>query len=258
MKVFAYLLILLLALQGVFASDYYFSAKQQGDKILVTHFISSDSERNYSIILPQDYVELTSNLNYTILEDTLKISGIKVRISYLQEKTDFSDSKYYFAFKINATNSDRLFIDFFSDEGYVFDKNLIFPASWTFISDESSSIASFVSETSRDGNFLIVVEKKNSFSNIGLFLTSGIILLAIIVLFYYFKKRKNSKNFLLDSEKQIVDFLKNSDRHEAWQRKIQEVTGFSKAKVSRLIRDLEARGLVEKIPMGNTNKVKLR
>jgi uncharacterized membrane protein len=43
-----------------------------------------------------------------------------------------------------------------------------------------------------------------------------------------------------------------------WQKQIQNSTGFSKAKVSRLVRNLESRGLVKKIPFGNTNKIRLR
>ena len=61
---------------------------------------------------------------------------------------------------------------------------------------------------------------------------------------------------LLESEASIVNFLKQS-RGSAWQKQIQLKTGFSKAKLSRVIRDLEARKLVKKIPLGNTNKIRL-
>ena len=65
-------------------------------------------------------------------------------------------------------------------------------------------------------------------------------------------------NHLLDTEKKIIEELKKVDRNELWQRQLQASTGFSKAKISRLIRNLEARGLVTKIPFGNTNKIRLK
>jgi uncharacterized membrane protein len=63
---------------------------------------------------------------------------------------------------------------------------------------------------------------------------------------------------LLDTEKKVIEELKKADRNELWQKQIQNLTGFSKAKVSRLIRDLETRGLVKKIIFGNTNKIRLK
>jgi len=62
---------------------------------------------------------------------------------------------------------------------------------------------------------------------------------------------------LIESEKKVIEELKKADRNEMWQKQIQTSTGFSKAKLSRVIRNLEARKLVRKIPMGNTNKISL-
>jgi uncharacterized membrane protein len=65
-------------------------------------------------------------------------------------------------------------------------------------------------------------------------------------------------NYLLDTEKKIIEELKKADRNELWQKQLQSFTGFSKAKISRLIRNLESRGLVSRIPFGNTNKIRLK
>jgi uncharacterized membrane protein len=72
------------------------------------------------------------------------------------------------------------------------------------------------------------------------------------------EKESNDYNYLLDTEKKIIDELKKANRNELWQKQIQSSTEFSKAKVSRLIRNLEARGLIIKIPFGNTNKIRLK
>ena len=105
-----------------------------------------------------------------------------------------------------------------------------------------------------------------------------IIALIVGILFYvlYIKKIKKKKQgtaikrkkgkskteilegHLIESEKIIVDELKNADKKELWQKQLQLKTDFSKAKLSRVIRNLEARNIIQKIPFGNTNKIKLK
>lgn len=61
---------------------------------------------------------------------------------------------------------------------------------------------------------------------------------------------------LIDKEQQVVDFLKQNG--EVWQKQIQQATNFSKAKVSRILRNLEERGVITKTIYGNTNKISLK
>ena len=60
---------------------------------------------------------------------------------------------------------------------------------------------------------------------------------------------------LLDHEKKVVEILKEAENRTLWQKQIQIKSGFSKVKLSRLIKALEARGVVKKEPWGNTNKI---
>ncbi len=71
------------------------------------------------------------------------------------------------------------------------------------------------------------------------------------------KNRSIKEMHLLESESAIFNSLKKSGG-EMWQKQIQIATGFSKAKLSRVIRNLEVRGLIKKIPLGNTNKIRLK
>lgn len=112
---------------------------------------------------------------------------------------------------------------------------------------------------------------------------NAILILALIVfitfLIIYFKKKikyekekiKKKKfsakkkpkteiieEYLMESEKKVIDELKNADKKELWQKQLQLKTEFSKAKLSRIIRNLEARNIIQKIPYGNTNKIKLK
>lgn len=105
------------------------------------------------------------------------------------------------------------------------------------------------------------------------------LILVILFLFFYFRKRikyekqkiKKKKSaakkrpkteiieeHLMESEKKIIDELKNADKKELWQKQLQLKTEFSKAKLSRTIRNLESRNIIQKIPYGNTNKIKLK
>ncbi len=105
-----------------------------------------------------------------------------------------------------------------------------------------------------------------------------LIIIILLLVFYFKKKIKHEKEkitkkkstakrkpktetieeYLMESEKKIIDELKNADKKELWQKQLQLKTEFSKAKLSRVIRNLEARNIIQKIPYGNTNKIKLK
>jgi len=62
----------------------------------------------------------------------------------------------------------------------------------------------------------------------------------------------------IDAEKQVVTLLQNAPNQELWQKQIQQECNFSKAKLSRIIRNLESRSVIIKEPHGNTNKILLK
>ena len=69
-------------------------------------------------------------------------------------------------------------------------------------------------------------------------------------------KKKTIIPTLIDNEQKIVNFLKENG--EVWQKQIHQATTFSKAKVSRILRNLEERGVITKTIYGNTNKIALK
>lgn len=93
------------------------------------------------------------------------------------------------------------------------------------------------------------------------FVLLSILFLAIslTVSFYFIRKRKKETPMpsLLEKERKIVGALQKAKNHELWQKQLQIETGFSKAKLSRTLRDLEAREIIKKEPLGNTNKIRL-
>ncbi|MBI2666575.1 hypothetical protein HYX13_03110 [Candidatus Woesearchaeota archaeon] len=70
-------------------------------------------------------------------------------------------------------------------------------------------------------------------------------------------KEKLTRN-LFEEERAIMESLLDADHHELWQKQLSLKTGISAVKLSRKLRNLEAKGLIEKIPYGNTNKVRIK
>ncbi|MFP4115581.1 MAG: hypothetical protein ACLFTQ_00035 [Candidatus Aenigmatarchaeota archaeon] len=89
-----------------------------------------------------------------------------------------------------------------------------------------------------------------------------LVLGAVIALFFYHRKKRigevlGSFSHLLDKERKIVETLAKAEDNTMWQKKLQHKTGFTKSKLSRTLRNLEERNVVEKIPHGTSNKVRL-
>lgn len=61
---------------------------------------------------------------------------------------------------------------------------------------------------------------------------------------------------LFEEEKKIVEILLAEG--ELWQKQLELKSGLSKVKLFRKLRSLEAKGLIEKIPYGNSNKIRLK
>ncbi len=70
-------------------------------------------------------------------------------------------------------------------------------------------------------------------------------------------KKELTKN-LFEEERALIEVLLEAKGHELWQKQLQLQTGISAVKLSRKLRNLEAKGLIEKIPYGNTNKIRVR
>lgn len=127
----------------------------------------------------------------------------------------------------------------------------------------------------------VIFERITKSFNLWLIFLIFALVLGMIILFLYFKrkikqervyffqkkaelkKKKKSRTEILEehligNERKIVDELRNADKKELWQKQLQLKTGFSKAKLSRVIMNLESRKIIQKIPFGNTNKIKLK
>jgi len=241
-----FVLILFLAISLVSASSYSIEFNQVQDKVIVKEAIDGKLFDNYT--------------DSKILDK----SGNQL---YFVKRIKFNQSFSEVQIKLNL------------DKGIVVKDNLVFPAGYNIESDgQTISIVWNIQDVVSGQDFAMFVTLEDTKVNYSLaYWIMGIVILAIIGFFVYKKfvkkekkkivkvqektsnkKDKEDYNYLLDTEKKVIEELKKADRNELWQKQIQNITGFSKAKVSRLIRNLEARGLIRKIPFGNTNKIRLK
>ncbi len=116
-------------------------------------------------------------------------------------------------------------------------------------------------------SFTLIYEDMGSFEFLlttQMYLIGGIVivLLAVLLLLVYFRHRRGDKSdmvlsLLRSSEKKVLDIIIASGG-ECIQRQIVKDTGYSKAKVSRIIYDLSERDIIEKIQQGRTNIIKIK
>lgn len=182
----------------------------------------------------------------------------------LEDKLESTNSGYIFLEKVVAKeNFDNFEISL------ILEKNILPNLQQTFPSENTIEIVGKNVRVSwsyhnvskgEEFAFFVVLQDNNLKYEFVLYIIISIVsfILIFFTVRYVSKKEKDVNKYLLDEEQKIIKFLKDADRHESWQRKIQETFSLSKAKTSRLIRNLESRSLVEKIPFGNTNKIRLK
>jgi predicted transcriptional regulator len=88
------------------------------------------------------------------------------------------------------------------------------------------------------------------------------IFILIIGLFIIYKKLPKRTELVLsvlnEGERMIVDIIRKEGKERVDQRKIVSLSGFSKAKVSRIIQGLQGRGVIDVERTGRKNRVSLR
>lgn len=235
MKCFAFLVIFLFGLGLVSASGNYFKEIDQvGNKLVVRENISG----NYSSYVLSSGLEKTSE-GYIFLD-----------------KLKFNQSYDSVQIKLNL------------ERGLLINNYEAYPTGYLLETDgQTISLVWNLERVNSGSDFAIFVnlEDTNKSSLLRNIFTGLVMVLFVFIGFLFYKKYFKSKRlnkkiekYLLDSEKKVLNELEKAEGKELWQKQIQLKTNFSKAKLSRVIRDLESRNLIEKIPLGNTNKIKLR
>jgi uncharacterized membrane protein len=241
--------------------DFNIEIQISGQKTLVNYSIETDMPQ-IQLILPEDakIIEISANYTQENNEILADIQGNKLALSY--ETEEFIEASKYFTADFQIPETENLAIRLILPEQATIEKAYPSPE---LTSDGRHIILDWKSQNTNDFPVFVVYNEKTS--NLALILAIiAIILIAIPLIIILAKKRKpkikakvkkpkEAKEIhLLESENAVIKALKEGI---VWQKQIQLKTGFSKAKLSRTIRNLEARKLVKRIPLGNTNKIKL-
>jgi DNA-binding MarR family transcriptional regulator len=108
-------------------------------------------------------------------------------------------------------------------------------------------------------NVIIVYEQIVSLEYNIIFYALLIIFFATIFVFIFFWRYRNKAKSILpiltESEREVMKIVLNS-KNVIDQRKIVKETGFSKSKVSRILKNLEERGIIKREKIGRSTKVK--
>jgi uncharacterized membrane protein len=228
-----------------------------------------------SVVSASDYyIEFNQVKDDLVIEE--RIDDLKISKYVSDEVLEKSQEGYYFVQKIVFEDSyDNVRIRLNLDIGFILDRDTIFPDNYEIESDgQTISLVWEIENVKKDSVFAVFVSIVDITSQYEIL----IIILIIIVLGggYFYLKRKQPKtkkksktsskedkqkiieSHLLESEMKIISELKKAKRRELWQKELEKKTEFSKAKLSRVIHNLEERNLITKTPFGNTNKIKLR
>ena len=231
-------------------------------KSLVNYDIQTDKP-GIQLILPEDAViNEISEKNYSLKDGILisKIPNGSLKLNYFTDTLIDKNSKSYFTANFKIPMTDNLNVRLILPEFAILENSFPNPE---LTSDGKHIILNWKAKNTDNFPVFVIYREKSDFQ--WLWILLAVIILAAIILFLAKKpkviKVKASKPkkeiHLLESENAVIKAIKEANG-EMWQKQIQIKTGFSKAKLSRVIRNLEARNLVKRIPLGNTNKIKLK
>jgi len=282
MKFIQFLVLLLLIIPSVLAADidtYSLDYTIISDKISVKTTIEfQESQTNLELTLPQDAKAIeVKELNFETIElsDSIKLIIQNqefniVELQYITESLVEKSTDYFFITDLSNIEANNINIKLTLPEKAILKYPLtsnqasIIPSTSKVTTDGKSIMIQWDKSDLISKTILVIYNQEES-NSILLFILIPILIIAIALFFIKLKpkaiKQKSSekditKN-LFEEEKKIVEVLLEN-KEGIWQKQLQLKTGLTKVKLSRKIRNLEEKGVLEKIPYGNTNKIRLK
>lgn len=272
---FVYVTILLIGLVSATSLNYEIFE----DKALVEINFGSVNELEFK--LPLDARLFESNIeNYELIDfedhKLLKVDKAdNLDISYITNHVIDKTSKRNFFIFNNKIGEINLILSL--PEGGILG-DLIFPDPDNILTDGKRIILKWNNFTGEEIVVDYTVKKESNFFWVNVLLA----LLITFIIFYMYKsikfkkqlrflktksksskkksKEKRKKNItrnLFGEEKKIIEYLMGRKRNESWTKELVRDVGISKVRLSRKLRNLEQKELIEKIPYGNENRIKL-
>ncbi|MBS3099845.1 hypothetical protein J4463_01345 [Candidatus Pacearchaeota archaeon] len=221
--------------------------------------------------LPDDANEISANVKYEVI-DLKSYKKLQTK-----DKASWINIKYRTSTVIERTKNDFFILDLSDIDAKIMDVKLKLPEGAFLEYDSSSKKNSIIPKTQFvgiDGKRIIIEWKDisknaailviyNAGMNYAILIYSFIAIASAIAIAFILGiklKKKIVKNDLtknlFEEEKQITEILIKCG--EMWQKQLEIKSGISKVKLSRKLRALEQKGIIEKIPYGNTNKIRIK
>lgn len=252
------------------------------DKVIVEETVKlSVMKSQFSLLLPKDAQAIEVKgmaFNVVEQENSKKIiiqkNGMlfnSFNLKYITESLIEKTKDRFFILYLGKLEADKIAVKVTLPEGatlkYALDsiQPSIMPQANQVLTDGKSIIVEWDETDLEKNKALLIIYNEGSSLNftyeIGIIVS--ILLLAFLVYLYRLRnssspKKKDLTRNLFEEEKAIVEILSEAEDHELWQKQLIIRMGLSKVKLSRKIRNLEAKGVVERIPYGNSNKVRLK
>jgi hypothetical protein len=225
-------MIFILLISPIFAANFTYTIV--GEKTLI------EIEMNQSEI---EFFDFPGNFEYSD-------GKIKYISSNLIEK---NNQEYFFIAKEKL--HENSFVEVILPEGAIITNNyLVFPKNYSFETNGKNIIITWKNAEEKE----ILIQYKNNKNKHWIYFILIIFIFGGIS-FYFIKKQNKQKKYtqnLDEEEKKIMKYLIN--KKECWTKDLIKELGISKVRLSRKTRKLVEKELIEKIPYGNENKIKLK
>lgn len=243
--------------EGEPSNEFFFPMSMKPENVLVYKEQS---------VVPSEVVERDGTY-YILMNESLKENEtVTLNIDFqLEEATSKLEDKWIYSMshELPTVNSFKYKVKL--PRGFVISdfrgKKGIFPSGYKIGSDGERIIISWEKEkVGGSTEFFALISFENSESQTPLFVYFIPLILVAAGAFIYFYIQKREEEAVAvglgRDEKKLYDILREEGKIE--QKEIKEKLDMSKPRVSRLIRKLEEKGLIEKVPSGRTNLIKLK
>ena len=211
-------------------------------------------ENDTIIKLPQDYSNLNSTSKYFVKDGLLYLYD-KGQIQYNTKLFIESKKGNFFVVSSEDNLGSQIRVKLPLGSG-LSEKYPAYPKGYSLETD-GKTITLVWNQFGQKEIFVPYELKKNQLL---LYLIIFVILFTgTIFLFYskFMKKEKLTTNLFKD-EKKIIELLLKKKDHSSWTKNLVKESGLTKVKLSRTLRKLEEKNLIEKMPYGNENLIKLK
>jgi len=209
----------------------------------------------FNIELPNDFTELTINSDDYVLDDNYLIingdgaTNIRFSSKSFIEKT--SQGSLFISKDSNHLLSNVKVI--IPEGNSLMEDKIIFPKEYSLSTDGKRIIIEW---NNLDKEEILLSYSGKSSLNFYYYIIAALFFVSIIYYQNHKKKREDKTQNLFREEKKIMKYLVK--KKECWTKEMVRDLGISKVKLSRKLRSLEEKGLIERIPHGNENRIKLK